>query len=70
MGGLVQLLLAVYRLHGQKHASHLNKGETQLTQKPQLGHGSGGDNVKAVPPALYQGLLLRPGVDGLNALQP
>ncbi len=34
----------VHRLHGQKHASHLNKGETQLTEA-QLGHGSGGDNV-------------------------
>ena len=69
MGGVLQLLGAVGGFHGQEQPAHLDVGQTQLTQQAQVSHCAGGGKVEAVPKALDQGLLLRPGVDGPDALQ-
>ena len=69
MGGLVQLLVAVHRLHGQEAAPHLHKGQAQLAEKPQIGHGPGGDQVEGVPHGLLQGLFLRPALNSPDAGQ-
>ena len=68
-GGVVDLLAAVHALHGQKSAAHLQIGQTQLAQELQGGHGPGHGVVEAVPVAVHQGLLLRPGVEALHPLQ-
>ena len=69
VGGVLQLLGAVGGFHGQEQPAHLDVGQTQLTQQAQVSHCAGGGKVEAVPKALDQGLLLRPGVDGPDALQ-
>lgn len=65
--GLLQLPATVHRLHGQKSAPYLDIGQAQLTQQAELGHRPGSDQLKAVPEALLQSLLLRTGMDDPDA---
>ena len=67
VGGLLQLPATVHRLHGQKSAPYLDIGQAQLTQQAELGHRPGSDQLKAVPEALLQSLLLRTGMDDPDA---
>lgn len=53
--------------HGQKSAPYLDIGQAQLTQQAELGHRPGSDQIKAVPEALLQSLLLRTGMDDPDA---
>ena len=66
----VQLLLAVRALHGQKKSARADEGQAQLAQHPQLGHRPGGSEVKPLPQPRLPAGLLRPAVDGGDALQP
>ncbi len=63
---LFQLLLGggVFALQRQEKPALLYIGQAKLRQNVQRGHGPGGDDVKALPQALFLNIVLRPGGHG------